>query len=430
MGIAIRDLLVNRIKNPLGFALGGIPRLNWIVEAQGSPQGMRTRVEIAMDAQFSASVFNSGFQENLSGISYTPDMPPLEPRTRYFWRVEVKLSPGESAVSETAWFETAKLDEPWEAAWISPDFPEDWHTVLCKDFSLDSSVLSARAYVCGLGLYEAEINGQRVGSEYLAPGLCAYDKWIPYQTYDITGLLRQGANSIAVSLGNGWYKGRYGFDIHQQFQYGKEFALIMELVLTLADGSIRRIVTDGAWQARRGSTTFSGIYDGEHVDATMDCAALYPVKFAQLDKALLTPRKSPPTKEMLTLSPVEILHTPAGETVLDMGQNMVGFFSFYCNAKAGTEIMLQFGEVLQGGNFYNENLRTAKQEFVYRADGAPRWVRQQFTFYGFRFVKLTKWAGEVTLENFKGMVLYSDMPQTGTVTTGNPLVNKLFENTL
>jgi alpha-L-rhamnosidase len=429
MGIVIKDLLVNRVHNPLGFELYGVPRLNWTADAQGGAQGMRTRVMISVYENFTTPTFDSGFQENVSGVSYTPDMPPLKPRTRYFWRVEAQCN-GERSVSETAWFETAKLNEPWEAKWISQDFPEDWHPVLQKDFTLDAPVRSARAYVCGLGLYEAQLNGQKIGDEYLSPGLCAYDQWLPYQTYDVTALLRAGSNQIAAELGNGWYKGRYGLNSREHFQYGREFALILELALTMEDGSVRRIGTDGTWQAKRGQVLSSGIFDGEHADGTLCCSKTYPVKQAEISLSLLMPRKSPPIREMLTLKPVEILHTPAGETVLDMGQNMVGFFSFRCDAPAGTEIMLQFGEVLQQDNFYRDNLRTAKAEFQYISDGHPRWVRQKFTFYGFRFVKLTKWAGDVKLENFKGMVLYSDMRQTGTIETGNPLVNRLFLNTL
>ena len=430
MAFIIRDLLVNRLQNPLGHELYGIPRLSWTVEANGPAQGMRTRVQIAGDADFTMPVFDSGLQEGISGIAYTPAMERPLPRTRYFWRVQGTLANGEEAVSETAWFETAKLSEPWTAEWITPDFPEDWHPVLTREFTLPSPAVTARAYVCGLGLYEAEINGRKVGSEYLAPGLCAYDKWLPYQTYDITELLQQGGNAVSVELGNGWYKGRYGLNRRKMFQYGKEFTLIAELHITCADGTQMVISTDNSWRARRSSVLFSGIFDGEQADATLDHTYVYPVKTAAIDKALLLPRKSPATREMLSLTPVEIIRTPAGETVLDMGQNMVGFFSFFCDAPAGARIHLQFGEVLQGGNFYRDNLRTALAEFVYVSNGTPGWVRQKFTFYGFRYVKLSQWAGDVRLERFKGMVLYSDMRPTGTVETGNPLVNRLFLNTL
>ncbi len=430
MNISIQHLLVNRLHNPLGFSLGETPRLNWIIQSSYAADTMQTRVVVATDPEFKSTVFDSGFLQDLSGISFTPALPALLPRTRYYWRVQAKAPDGATAASETAWFETAKLWEPWTAQWISPDFPQDWHPVLYTEFTADRQVQSARAYVCGLGLYEASLNGEKVGDEYLSPGLCAYDKWLPYQTYDVTGMLSQGENRLEVKLGNGWYKGRYGLKRSSQFQYGDAFALILELHVIYTDGSTATVVTDTHWNAKRGTVLASGIFDGEEADATLDDSAVYPVKSIEIDNALLKARISPPICEKLMLQPVEIIHTPAGETVLDMGQNMVGFFSFDCDAPAGTKIHLQFGEVLQGGNFYRDNLRTAKAEFVYVSDGKPGVVRQHFTFYGFRFVKLTQWTGEVKLERFKGVVLYSDMPQTGSIETGNPKVNRLFENTL
>jgi len=133
---------------------------------------------------------------------------------------------------------------------------------------------------------------------------------------------------------------------------------------------------------------------------------------------------------MHSLQPVEIIHTPSGETVLDMGQNMVGWFEFVCKAPKGSEIHLQFGEVLQGGNFYRDNLRTALAEFKYVSDGSGKTVCQSFTFYGFRYVKLTKWSGDVNIQDFAGKVLYSKLKAAGHIETGNEKVNKLFENTL
>jgi alpha-L-rhamnosidase len=133
---------------------------------------------------------------------------------------------------------------------------------------------------------------------------------------------------------------------------------------------------------------------------------------------------------MHRIKPVEIITTPAGETVLDMGQNMVGWLEFRNNAPKGTEIHLQFGEVLQQGNFYRDNLRTALCEYRYISDGNGKNVRPAFTFYGFRYVKLTAWHQPVKAEDFTGLVLYSEMRETGKITTGNSKVNKLFENTL
>ena len=254
MNISIQNLLVNRLHNPLGFSLGKTPRLNWIIQSSYAADDIQTCVVVATDPEFKSTVFDSGFLQNLSGISFTPALPALMPQTRYYWRVQAKASDGEAAVSETAWFETAKLEEPWTAQWISPDFPEDWHPILYTDFAADKQVQSARAYICGLGLYEASLNGEKVGDEYLSPGLCAYDKWLPYQTYDVTGMLSQGKNRLEVMLGNGWYKGRYGLKRSNPFRYGDAFALILEMHITYTDGSTETVVTDtntGAQSAAR-----------------------------------------------------------------------------------------------------------------------------------------------------------------------------------
>ena len=424
----IDALKTNHLKNPLGHALGKCPRLSWVVDGDGDAQELLTRVQVSEDEGFKHIVHDSGLRAGLDGVCYPLNIP-LKARKRYFWQVSAERQ-GEAAESPVAWFEASKLDEPWEASWISPDFPEDWHPVLFRAFRADKPVRSARVYACGLGLYELSLNGAKAGDEYLAPGLCAYDKWLPYQTLDVTGGIVPGENSLEVSLGNGWYKGRYGLNRREKFQYGSQFALILELVITFEDGTEMKVPSDENWRARRGPVVDSGIFDGEVRDDTLDCSKEYPVKPAAIDMALLEPRRSPATREKLTLSPIEILHTPAGETVLDMGQNMVGFFSFYCDAPRGARVHLQFGEVLQGGNFYRDNLRTAKAEFVYISDGNPRWVRQQFTFYGFRYVKLTEWPMAAELKNFKGMALYSDLEPAGRVVTENELVNRLFENTL
>ena len=426
--LSIDALKTNHLKNPLGHALGEHPRLSWVLEGDGDAQGLSTRVQVSQDVDFKDIVHDSGLRLGLDGVCYPLDIL-LKPRKRCFWRVTAERS-GDAAESPVAWFETSKMDEPWEADWISPDFPEDCHPVLTRAFRVDKPVRSALVYACGLGLYELSLNGSKAGDEYLAPGLCAYDKWLPYQTIDVTGGIVPGENSLEVSLGNGWYKGRYGLNRREKFQYGSQFALILELVIAFEDGTEMKVLSDENWRARRGPVVDSGIFDGEVRDDTLDCSAEYPVKPAAIDGTLLEPRRSPATREMLTLSPVEILHTPSGETILDMGQNMVGFFSFHCDAPRGARVHLQFGEVLQGANFYRDNLRTAKAEFVYTSDGNPKWVRQQFTFYGFRYVKLTEWPMAVELKNFKGMVLYSDLEPAGRIDTGNELVNRLFENTL
>lgn len=425
----ILSMKTNRIQNPLGFAFNNKPRLSWIVDSEKAKHQLAAQIEVSTDIDFNNIIFDSGKRTDIDSICYQLDIK-LEPRTRYYWRVRVWDDDGSCALSEPAWFETSKMDEPWHGKWITPDIDPSFHPVIFSDFYIEKKVVSARSYICGLGLYEMVLNGEKTGEECLSPGLVAYDKWIPYQTFDVTEQLKEGNNHIEVYLGNGWYKGRYGLNRKVMFQYGDRFALICELHVVYEDGSTEIFCTDTNWKSRKSKVMDSSIFDGEIYDDTFYDATVYPVKLIDLDIKKLEPRRSPAIKIKEHIKPVEIIRTPAGETVIDMGQNMVGWLEFTNRAPKGTEIMLQFGEVLQDGNFYRDNLRTAKCEYRYISDGKEKKVRPYFTFYGFRYVKLTKWEGDVNIDDFTGLVLYSDMEQTGNITTDNPLVNRLFLNAL
>ena len=406
----ITTMLTNRMCNPLGVELGAVPRLSWVIETKGNEKAgpiPAARVQVALDSGFNTVLWDSGFREDLDRVA-CPVQIALKSRTRYYWRVSLQ-----TITSETAWFETAKLEEPWVAHWISPDFDPAWHPELFSSFSVNKEVNTARCYICGLGLYRLSINGEKAGDEQLAPGLCAYDKWIPYQTYDVTALLLNGENSLQVALGNGWYKGRYGISSKREFHHGGEFACIAELHITYKDGSTELNYTNTeTWKARRSAIINSSIFDGEYRDDTLDTEKVYPVKSITIRPALPIARRAQGIKIMQRLKPKAVIKTPAGETVLDMGQNMVGWLEFKNRSERGSEIYLQFGEVLQGGNFYRDNLRSALAEYKYTSDGEEKTVCPRFTFYGFRYVKLTKWPGTVDINDFTGLVLYSDMRQT------------------
>ena len=430
----ITNLLTNHFTNPLGMNIG-VPCFSWVVEAEGET-AVETRVEVAADGDFATVLYDSGFDAGIDNIAFYADELEMKPRTRYYWRVSVKMN-SEVAASEAAWFETAKMDEPWVGEWISPEFADDWHPILSASFTPEKEVVSARAYVCGLGLYEFSLNGSKVGDEQLAPGICAYDKWIPYQTLDLTADIKQGVNSIEIELGNGWYKGRYGI-MNKNFRYGEEFACVCEVVLTFADGLTQVVATDISWKAKRSNIDDSSIFDGEYRDDTKRYVEVYPVKKVEIKSAfdgttpVLQARRSAPIKIMKRIEPsaIKVITTPLGETVLDMGQNMVGWLEFTCKAPKGTQPHLQFGECLQQGNFYRDNLRTALCEYKYTSDGEQKVIRPKFTFYGFRYVKLTEWHQPVDVNDFKGLVMYTEMRETGNIKTNNSKINRLFLNAL
>lgn len=428
----------NRIVNPLGFAMAK-PRLSWVLEAETAKTQLACAVKVALDPNFIEIVHDSGKREDIDSIGYTVDLN-LKPKTRYYWQVKVWTDQGE-VESSTAWFETSRLDEPWTAQWITPAWEDnEIHPLLRKEFNLTQPIKQARLYVSGLGLYEVEINGARVGDEYLTPYCNSYDNWIQYQTFDVTEALQEGANAIGAMLGNGWYKGRFTWTPDRKEIYGDRFAFICELEVTYTDGTKEIIATDETWKAKASYIVASSINDGEYQDANLltpgwsqpglNDSDWDPVRLIDIDMKLLEPRRSLPVKIMEELKPVAVIRTPKGETVLDLGQNMVGWVSFKLNAPKGTKIHLQHGEALQDGNFSRENLRSAKAEFTYISNGEAAVVKPHFTFYGFRYVKVEGWPGELDPEDFTGQVVYSDLEITGQIETSNPLVNRLFLNAL
>lgn len=424
----ITKLKINRIENPIGFDLGK-PRVSYVVTDSISTKQEFAKVEVALDERFENIVFDSGKKENINSLAY--ELPvELKAYTRYFFRVTVWGNKGDFATSETAFFETAKLGEKWEAKWISPSFDKNTIPVLRKTSILSKEIKKARVYACGLGLYEMEINGQKAGEEFFAPGCNAYDKWIQYQTYDITSLLKEGANNINVYMGKGWFKGRFGFDGGKIDIYGDNFIFLSEIKIEYVDGTSETILTDSSWKASKSKIVDGDIYDGEILDMTFDDSEEFEVVEVDYGYEKLTARHSIPVKIKEVLKPIGIIKTPKGETIIDIGQNITGWLEFKTQAPKGHEIFMQYGEILQDGCFYNENLREAKAEFKYISDGEKRTVSPKFTFYGFRYVKVENWYDELNLDDFKACVVYSDLEETGEIETGDALVNRLFKNVL
>ncbi|MBP1757268.1 MAG: alfa-L-rhamnosidase RamA, partial [Firmicutes bacterium] len=270
----------------------------------------------------------------------------------------------------------------------------------------------------------------KAGQEYLTPGSNDYDSWLQTQTYDVTELLKTGDNQVALMAGDGWAIGNFYFEGGSDKNYADNQAVLMDLVITYEDGTVEVIATDNTWTVQESQVLFSSLYNGEVFDATFKSIQDYPVKVIDFDYNKLEPRRSLPVVVQEEIKPIELIHTKAGELVLDFGQNMAGWVRFTCREPQGNSVKLQYGEILQGGNFYRDNLRHAKAEYIYTADGQVRTLRPHFTYYGFRYVKLTGFTGEIDLADFVAEVAYSEMEDTGDITTSNALINRLIQNTV
>ena len=430
----ITDVRINGIHNPVGFSFDTV-RVSWKVTNTKAKTQTNAKIEIA-EAETFQTVVAGKEGENLNAASETVKIT-LKPRTRYYVRVTVENERGEKAVSGISCFETAKMDEPWTAQWITTEKEDTYHPVFTKKFTTEEmdgkKLRSARCYISGLGLFTAYLNGRTIGNEVLTPYYSDYQEEEQYLTFDVTEGI-QKENILEVSLGNGWYKGRFGL-AGQKENFGNRFLLIAELHLTYEDGSEQTVVTDDTWTYRGSDVEDDSIYDGEIINHLLWNKKENPEKKAvPADETIsigkLVERYSLPVKEMENMAVKEIIYTPAGETVLDFGQNFAGYITFTNHQKKGTKLVFDFGEILQNGNFYNENYRSAKSQFVYISDGREELVKPSFTYFGFRYVRVQGWEGALNKIDILGKAVYSEMNITGKIETGHAGVNRLFFNAL
>ena len=291
-----------------------------------------------------------------------------------------------------------------------------------KEFCIEKQVDSALLYASARGVYEATLNGQRVGDFIMAPGWTSYHNRIQVQTYDVTELLKK-ENTLILQLAEGWF---------WRLKKPQPKAVIAQLHIVYTDGTVQDIGTDGSWLVAESNLRFCHLYDGIIYDAThvpvFDTKAVIAEDFSQ---ALLIAQEGETVKEQERLSVKEVITTPKGETVLDFGQNMTGYLEITVDAKEGDEVSFSFGEILdKDGNFYNANYRSAKALYKYTCREGVQTYKPTLTFYGFRYVRIDAYPAEIDPKNFTAIAVHSDMKRTGCIESSDPLLNQLFSNIL
>ena len=323
----------------------------------------------------------------------------------------------------------------WHANWIRP---AKSYGGVCpafrKTFFCPENVVSAALRITAMGVYEASLNGSRVGDFILAPGWTVYQKRLQVQQYELR--IRPGQeNELTVLVGKGWYRGRLaGWLPGQNSSAALPAALTAELTLRYPDGHTDTICTDASWQTAESAVRFSELYDGETYDAAFEPSVWTPAVICDGPTDTLIEQQGEPVREQERIAPARIFKTPAGEIVVDFGQNLTGYVEIALDGVKGEAVELSHAEVLdKNGNFYTENYRSAKAKYLYFCkDGAQRY-KPKLTFYGFRYIRVDRFpcgAEHAAQENFTAIAVHSDMKRTGYLSCSDPLLNKLFENVI
>ena len=451
-GVEFTSLTTEMRENPEGIAAQN-PRFSWKFTSQ--KQGvMQTayRIEIATSEKDlkagSGHVWDSGRVESNRSVLVEYAGGPLAAGTKYFWRVTVWTDKGDTATSAVQHWSTALSDDDWKAQWIGIDDPEnlkveDNRTILParylrKEFDVQAKPVRAVLYVSGVGSSVCHINGRQVGDDVFGPLPTWYDASVPYLTYDVTALIKKGANAIGVVLGNGRYltmreRGMNGFGLPR---------LLAQLEIEYAGGQTATVVTDGSWSATdAGPIRANNEFDGETYDADMDlglwtetgydASAWQAAALMEAPKGKLTAQLSPSLTVMEEIKPISVKKAGDEKYIVDMGQNMVGIQHVRLTGKKGKPITMRFAEVLKddGTELYLDNIRGALVTDVYTPaqDGPFTW-EPTFVYHGFRFMEVTGLDYEPSAADFTGKVVYDRMATIGTFASSEETINNIHKN--
>lgn len=440
--VSVNELRCEYSKDPIGIDAQQ-PRLSWVLSSTKNSE-KQTAYEIIVASSLenlnaeNADVWDSGRIESDQSILVHYHGKPLRSGGGYYWKVRVWDEEGRpTKFSEPGYWEMGLLSPgDWQGEWIG--YPAGWPgrgLYFHYSFPIDKKVLSARAYVSGLGYYELHINGQRVGDHVLDPGITAYNKRVLYSTYDLTSALKSGLNGIGVIVGNGWYGSP---------------KLLLQLNVTFTDHTQKSFFTSGMhanpsdWQVTGSPVLENSVYNGEIYDARLEKAGWdQPVEDPAVPQdrterwfysvpvdppgGKLVSQRTEAIKVVETLRPRAISEPSPGIFVFDAGQNLAGWAELRVQGMAGTRVTLRFAETLNpDGTVDQRNLRTARatDEYVLRGGNEEVW-EPRFTYHGFRYVQVEGLPRKATIENIRVRVVRSALSDAGSFLSSNELVNRI-----
>ena len=452
--INVTDLRTERLVNPMSIDTP-TPRLGWRIETNTNDVKQTCYHLIVSSTPEKAQAFDGDLWESIvdtdqsQWISYQGK--PLRSNTRCYWRVKVSTNKGDSDWSDVAMWNVGLLYEAdWQGRWIGLDRKMSWdeeteHSRLSarylrKEFELDKQVTKATLYICGLGMYEAFINGKRIGDQVLAPAPTDYRRTVLYNAFDVTQLLDKN-NAIGVILGNGrYYTMQQDKKPYKITRFGYP-TLRLNLIVEFTDGSKKTISSDEKWKlSPDGAIRSNNEYDGETYDANKEFTNWTNIGFddsqwmnaerTAIPLGTLRGAMAPNMKVICQLEPKSLTRKD-GKLVLDMGQNMAGWLNVrVANLQQGDSIVIRYAERLDStGNIWVENFRHAQSTDRYFANGKEQglWWHPTFVYHGFRYAEISGLAN-AKIEDFIGEVVSDEMAETGHFVSTDTILNKVYRN--
>lgn len=412
------------------------PRLSWNCEG-GSKQ---TAYQIIAKIN-GKTVWNSGKVES-SAMTHIPyGGPGLHSRERVYWSVKLWDEHGAGGEISHSFFEMGLLNaSDWKAKWITGSYKvkkSERYPVDCfrKNLSVTGEVKSARLYITACGLYQAKLDGKKIGNFCLAPGHTDYRKRVQYQTFDVTEMLTAGEHALTVQLADGWYRGGCGaWGLRNQ--YGRETKLLAQLEITYMDGTCDTIISDESWDwSNDGPIRFADNKDGEVVNANREPSYSANAKVTS-HNVNPTASNNVPVTEHEQFTPT-ISKAPNGKWLLDFGQNIAGYVSFRIQAKANQKLTFRFGELLdEEGNLTLKNIQCVNkekasplQQIIYTCREGLNEYKTTFAVFGFQYAEVEADI-ELHPEDVTAIAVYSDIEQTGFFESSNELLNRFVEATV
>lgn len=450
--LSVEKLHCEYLENPMGLDVPA-PRLSWVLSADSTMRNVTQKaywLQVVKDKPVFSNeaeiVWDTKKVESDQSVHIKYNGKQLSSGTRYYWRVNIWDSQGrESGWSTPSYWETGLMDSLlWLAQWITPDIAENESIdqpspLLRKEFLLEGKIKKARLFITSRGLYSASINGNPVTDQLFTPGWTSYHKRLQYQVCDVTNLLQNGANVAGVMLADGWFRGPLGPRQKRNY-YGNKRALLYQLEIENSEGEKKTITSDNSWKSILGPIRLSSIYDGEIYDANYELenwdTPAYEakdwnnVKTMNYPKDKLISSVGVPVKRIEEVKPVQKIITPKNELVFDFGQNLVGRLKIRIKGNKNDTLTILHAEVLDpAGNFYTDNLRTAKQKIQYIfKDNNEINYEPVFTFQGFRYICIKNFKGTIDKENIAAVVIHSEMEQSGYFECSDSMINQLQSN--